>query len=167
DFVEDLLNRPDLRNLFVIGALRDNEVNASHPLMHKLEVIRATGRVQEIKLAPLSTEHLGELVAESLRCDAEQAAPLASLVYAKPDGNPFFVIQFLYALADEGLLAFDHERMRWSWDFEGIHGKRYTDNIVDLLVGKLTRLPPRTREALQQFACLGNVAEVAMLSTIM
>src|SRR5262249_3554545 len=152
-----------LRNLFVIGAFRDNVVNASHPLVHKLEALRATGRVQEIKLAPLGTEDLGELVAQSLRCDAEQAAPLASLVYAKTDGNPFFVIQFLYALADEGLLAFDHERGRWSWDLEGIHAKQYTDNIVDLLVGKLTRLPPRTREALQQFACLGNAADVATI----
>src|SRR5262249_17495488 len=69
DLVEDLLNRSDLRNLFLIGAFRDNEVTASHPLMRTLESIRATGRVQDIKLAPLTTEDLRELVADSLRCD--------------------------------------------------------------------------------------------------
>jgi serine/threonine protein kinase len=167
DLVEDLLNRSDLRNLFLIGAFRDNEVTASHPLMRKLEAIRATGRVQDIKLAPLTTEDLGELVADSLRCDAGQAAPLAGLVHAKTGGNPFFVIQFLQALAGEGLLAFDHERVRWSWDLDGIHAKRYTDNVVELLAGKLTRLPLGTRDALQQFACLGNVADVAILSIIL
>jgi PAS domain S-box-containing protein len=167
DLVEDLLNRSDLRNLLIIGAFRDNEVTAAHPLMRKLEAIRATGRVQDIKLAPLPAEDLKELVADALRCDAEQAAPLAGLVHAKTDGNPFFVIQFLHALADEGLLAFDHERVRWTLDLEGIHAKRYTDNVVELLAGKLTRLPLGTREALQQFACLGNVADVAMLSIIM
>jgi PAS domain S-box-containing protein len=167
DLVEDLLNRSDLRNLFLVGAFRDNEVTAAHPLMRKLEVIRATGRVQDIKLSSLTTEHLGQLVADSLRCEAELAAPLAGLVHAKTDGNPFFVIQFLHALAGEGLLAFDHEQVRWSWDLEGIHAKRYTDNVVELLAAKLTRLPLGTREALQQFACLGNVADVAMLSMIM
>jgi PAS domain S-box-containing protein len=88
-------------------------------------------------------------------------------VHAKTDGNPFFVFQFLHVLADEGLLAFDHERVRWSWDLGGIHAKRYTDNVVELLAGKLTRLPLETQEALRQLACLGNVAEVAMLSIVL
>jgi len=35
----------------------------------------------------------------------------------------------------------------------------YTDNVVDLMVGQLTRLPLETQAALQQIACLGNVAE--------
>src|SRR5262249_15832320 len=140
------------------------EITAGHPLMRKLGAIRATGRVQDIKLAPLTVSDLSGLVADALRCDAEQADPLAGLVHAKTDGNPFFVIQFLHLLAEEGLLAFDHERARWSWDLGGIHAKQYTDNVVELLAGKLTRLPLGTQEALRQLACLGNVADVAMLS---
>src|SRR5262249_13877672 len=124
DLLEDLLSRSDLRNLLLIGAFRDNEVTATHPLMRKLEAIRTTGRVQDIKLAPLTANDLGNLVADSLRCDAGQARELAELVHAKTDGNPFFVIQFLHVLADEGLLALDHERARWSWDLGAIHAKR-------------------------------------------
>jgi PAS domain S-box-containing protein len=167
ELLEDLLSRSELRNLFLVGAFRDNEVAAAHPLMRKLEVIRATGRVQDIKLAPLTTEHLGELVADTLRCDAEQAGPLASLVHAKTDGNPFFVMQFLYVLADEGLLTLDHARGRWSWDLGGIHAKGYTDNVVDLLAEKLTRLPLDTQDALRQLACLGNVADFNILSLVL
>src|SRR6202042_656266 len=40
-------------------------------------------------------------------------------------------------------------------------------NVVDLMVGKLTRLPARTQAALQQLACLGNVAEIAMLVIVL
>ena len=167
DLLEDLLIHPDVRHVLLIGAYRDNEVTATHPLMRKLEAIRATGRVQDIKLGPLTAEDLGELVADSLRIDAEQAAPLAELVHAKTDGNPFFVIQFLHVLADEGLLAFDHKRARWSFDLGGIHAKQYTDNVVELLAGKLTRLPLDTQDALRQLACLGNVADVAMLSIVL
>ena len=45
-----------------------------------------------------------------------------------------------------------------------IHAKDYTDNVVDLMVGKLRRLPIETQNALRQLACLGNVAKVATLS---
>jgi PAS domain S-box-containing protein len=167
DLMEYLLSRSDLRNLFLIGAFRDNEVTATHPLMRKLDVIRATGRVQDIRLAPLRIEDLEELVADSLRCNAEYAAALAGLVHAKTDGNPFFVIQFLHALADEGLLTFDHEWMRWSWNLDAIDAKRYTDNVVELLVGKLTRLPLNTQNALRRLACLGNIADLPMLAIVL
>jgi predicted ATPase len=167
DFLEDLFSRSDFRNLLLIGAFRDNEVTAAHPLMRRLDAMRATGRVQDIKLAPLTTTDLGNLVADALRCDAAQVDPLAALVHAKTDGNPFFVIQFLHVLADESLLAFDHERGRWCWDMAGIHAKRYTDNVVELLAGKLTRLPVDTQDALRQLACLGNVTDVAILSLVL
>ena len=112
--------------------------------------------MQEISLAPLAREDLGQLIADALRCEPARAAPLAQLVHEKTGGNPFFAIQFLSALAEEGLLTFDHDAARWSWDLERIHAKGYTDNVVDLMVGKLTRLPAETQEALQQLACLGN-----------
>lgn len=116
DLLEDLLTRSDLQHFMLIGAYRDNEVTAGHPLMRKLDAIKtADGKVAEIALAPLTQEHLGQLIADALRCESERAAPLAQLVHEKTAGNPFFLMQFLYALAEEGLLAFDHEQAGWSW----------------------------------------------------
>src|SRR4051812_41771762 len=168
DLLEDLLSRSDLRYLMLVGAYRDNEVVAAHPLMRKLDAIKvAGGKVAEIKLSPLAQEHLGELVADALRCKLERAAPLAKLVHMKTGGNPFFAIQFLSSLVEEGLLTFDHDGARWSWDIERIQAKRYTDNVVDLVIGKLTRLPSEAQNALQQLACLGNVAESTALSMVL
>jgi len=168
DLLEDLLTRSDLQHLMLIGAYRDNEVDAAHPLTRKLEAIKNTGgKVEEITLAPLAREHLGQLIADALRCESERAAPLAQLVHEKTGGNPFFAIQFISTLAEEGLLTYDHEAARWSWDLNRIHAKGYTDNVVHLMVGKLTRLPAETQQALQQLACLGNVAEITMLSTVL
>ena len=147
DLLEDLLTQADVQHLLLIGAYRDNEVDADHPLMRKLTAIRSSGaKVSEIKLGALDYEHVERLTADALRGKLEDAAPLSELVHAKTAGNPFFVLQFLYALADEGLLAFDHGAQRWSWDVDRIHAKGYTDNVVDLMVGKLARLPPETPE---------------------
>src|SRR6266568_282123 len=165
DLLEDLLTRSDLRHFMLIAAYRDNEVTPAHPLMRKLEAIRNAGApVQEVRLAPLAREHVGQLVADALRCEPVRADPLAELVYEKTGGNPFFVIQFLSALADERLLAFDHDAARWSWDVGRIHAKGYTDNVVDLMVAKLTRLPLVAQEALQQLSCLGNRADTTTLA---
>jgi PAS domain S-box-containing protein len=167
DLLEDLLTRPDVQNLLLIGAYRDNEVDPIHPLMRKLEAMRQAGAaVQEIALAPLTREDLEQLIADSLRSEAERAAPLAELVHQKTAGNPFFAIQFLYSLADEGLLNFDHHEARWTWDLKRIHAKGYTDNVVDLMIGKLSRLPIETQKALRQLACLGNSADFALLAIV-
>ncbi len=167
DVLKDLLTEPDVQHLMLIGAYRDNEVNPTHPLMRKLEAIRQAGAtVQEIVLAPLARDDLGRLIADSLHCEPERATPLAQLIHDKTAGNPFFAIQFVYALAEEGLLTFDHGEGRWSWDLNRIQVKGYTDNVVELMVGKLNRLPVETQNALQQLACLGNSVEFAMLRMV-
>ena len=167
DLLEDLLTRPDVRHLMLIGAYRDNEVNSAHPLIRKLEAIRQAGAiVHEILLAPLAREDLGRLIADSLHCEPDRVTPLAQLVHEKTAGNPFFAVQFISALAEEALLTFDHASGRWSWDLSRIQAKGYTDNVADLMVGKLNRLPVETQKALQEFACLGNSAEIATLCIV-
>ena len=168
DLLEDLLTRSELQHLMLIGAYRDNEVDAAHPLMRKLEAIKnAGGKVNEITLEPLAEQHLRRFLADALREEPERSAPLAQMVQEKTGGNPFFTIQFISSLAEEGMLAFDHDTACWSWDLDRIHAKKYTDNVVDLMVEKLVRLPAQTQMALQQLACLGNAAEIPTLSIVL
>jgi PAS domain S-box-containing protein len=168
DLLEHLVTQSEVRHLLLVGAYRDNEVNPSHPLLRTLDAIRKAGAlVQEIGLAPLACEDMGRLVADTLGCTPDRAAPLAQLVHEKTGGNPFFAIQFVTALVEEGLLRFDHDAAHWCWELDRLHAKGYTDNVADLMVGRLARLPADTQAALQQLACLGNVAEIAMLSIVL
>ena len=122
--------------------------------------------MQEISLVPLARHDVEQLMADALRCEPARVAPLAQLVHDKTAGNPFFAMQFIAALAEEGLLTFDHGQGCWSWDLDRIHAKGYTDNVVDLMVGKLHRLPIDTQEALQQLACLGHSAAITTLALV-
>ena len=167
DLLEDILTQGDIRHLLLIGAYRDNEVDAAHPLMRKLDAIQRTdANVRDIVLAPLSDGDLGALIGDALRCKPEHASPLTQLVLEKTGGNPFFAIQFLQALAEEGLLAFDHAGARWSWDLDRIRAQRYTDNVVDLMVAKLGRVPADTPAALRLLACVGFRADFTLLATV-
>ncbi len=166
--LEQLVTHPEIRHLLVIGAYRDNEVTADHPLILTLDAIRRTqATVNEIVLQPLSLEDVNQVLGDALRCEAAQAKALAELVQEKTGGNPFFAIQFLGALAEEHLLEFDARAALWRWDVERIRAKAFTDNVVDLMVGKLQRLSRATQEALKQLACLGNSAEIATVTTVL
>jgi PAS domain S-box-containing protein len=167
DLLEHLLTHSEVRHLLLVGAYRDNDVSPSHPLLRTLEAIRkAEARVQEIVLAPLGLDDVGQLVADAMHCEPERVRPLAQLVQEKTGGNPFFAIQFLTALAEEGLIAFDLVAQAWQWDMGRIRARNYTDNVVDLMTGKLKRLSATTQDALKKLACLGNVAPTATLALV-
>ena len=167
ELLEHLITDPSVRYLMLVGAYRDNEVSSSHPLTQTLAAIRKAGaRMQEIVLAPLGLDDVGWLVADALHCEGDSGHPLAQLVHEKTGGNPFFAIQFLASLAEEGLLRLDADASAWIWDLARIRAKGYTDNVVDLMTGKLKRLPNTTQDALKRLACLGNVVEIATLSLV-
>src|SRR6202035_4799339 len=139
--LEHLVTHSEVRHLLLVGAYRDNKVGPAHPLLRTLEAIRkANVRVHEIVLAPLELDDVGRLIADALHCEPERARPLAELIQEKTGGHPFFAIQFLIALADEGLLAFDQVTRAWQWNIDRIRAKSYADNVVDLMAEKLKRL---------------------------
>jgi predicted ATPase len=124
DLLEHLVTHSEVRHLLLLGAYRDNEVSPSHPLLRTLEAIRKAGaRVQEIVLAPLGLDDVGQLIADALRCEPERVRPLAQLVQEKTGGNPFFAIQFFTGLAEEGLLAFDPITRAWQWNMDRIRAR--------------------------------------------
>jgi PAS domain S-box-containing protein len=165
--LERLVTEPDVRHLLLVGAYRDNEVSPSHRLMRTLSAIRKTEVIMhEIRLKPLSLTNVTQLVADALRCQPAHPRPLAELVQEKTAGNPFFAIQFLTHLSEEHLLEFDARESSWNWDVNRIAAEGFTDNVADLMLRKLKRLPGRTQKALRQLACLGNSAEITTLSTV-
>lgn len=165
--VEDLIRQGETRHLLLIGAYRDNEVGPSHPVVLALDALRGAGtRVNEIVLTALELDDVCRLIATAVHSDEAHVRPLARLVGDKTGGNPFFTIQFLTELAAEGLLSFDAGMAAWTWDVARIGAKGYTDNIAELMVVKLQRLPAAAQEALKELACLGNIAHVATLASI-
>jgi predicted ATPase len=167
DLLEHLVMHPEVKHLLLIGAYRDNEVSFAHPLMRMLASVgKAGARTTQIVLAPLGRGDVCRLIADALRCNQALAEPLAELVHQKTAGNPFFTIQFLAALAEERLIAFDPRALAWQWEIERIRAKGFTDNVVDLMIEKLRRLPKVAQAPLQQLACLGNNCTIATLTRV-
>ncbi len=162
-----ILTSSDIEYLFLIGAYRDNEVNAVHPLMLAIDEIEKAGTlVERISLSPLKLSHLTDLITDSLKCEGDRAKPLAELLLAKTKGNPFFTNKFLDSLYKENLLYFDYKDKIWQWDIEEIKSKNITDNVVELLSLEIKKLNPETQHILQLAACIGNQFEISTLAIV-
>ncbi|HYO53325.1 trifunctional serine/threonine-protein kinase/ATP-binding protein/sensor histidine kinase [Archangium sp.] len=166
--LQRILSNPDCRHLLLIGAYRDNEIYPGHGLHTLLADLQKTAvTLSRVALSPLSLEDVRELLTDTLHCQGDpQVAELASLVFQKTQGNPFFVNQFVSSLHGRGLLDFEPERGRWRWSLEQIRKEDITDNVITLMIQKLARLPAGTQEVLKRAACIGKGFNLETLSVI-
>jgi predicted ATPase/signal transduction histidine kinase len=183
--IELLMTDSDRQSLLMIGAYRDNEVSPTHPLMQTLEHIHTSGaRVNTIALQPLAIDHVNQLIADTLNSSTEETRPLAELVFNKTNGNPFFLTQLLQSLYTENLLIYNPSHFLssplnkggwggdkskqggWQWDIEQIRAVGITDNVVELMIGKIEKLDKKTQNVLKLAACIGNRFNLDVLSLI-
>ena len=162
-----IMSDTSLQYLLIIGAYRDNEVDATHPLMMTLEDIKKEqGIVSFIQLDNLRSQDVNALIADALDYQPTLTQTLTDLVFSKTQGNAFFTTEFLKSLNAEGLLSFDQKTRKWQWDVEQIQAKDITDNVVELIAGKISRLAVKTQAVLKLAACIGNRFDLSTLAII-
>ncbi len=171
DLLEYLLLETDIQGFLVFGAYSDNEVSAGHPLMMTLSKIEKAGmQVDTLNLQPLGQVEATHYLADALACKPDQVEPLAELLLAKTDGNPFFLGEFLKALHADALLTFsppsEQKAGGWQWDLGQIQSRNLTNNVVELLANNVKQLPLQTQQILKLAACLGNHFELETLALV-
>ncbi|MEH2446326.1 MAG: serine/threonine-protein kinase PknK [Nostoc sp.] len=165
--IELILSDRAMQFLLLIGAYRDNEVTQIHPLLAMIEKLKQENvAINQITLAPLEQGAVAQLIAETLHTSTELSTPLAELVWHKTNGNPYFTNEFLKTLYTEGLIVFNINQQHWEWDVAQIKAKNITDNVVELMIGKLKQLPEETQRVLRLAACVGAEFDLATLSAI-
>ena len=165
--LEMLAREAPVAHFLYIGAYRDNEVQAGHPLLMGLDKLRAHEvSVEEIHLEPLCSEQIGTWLGDAFGCEGQRVAPLAALVADKTDGNPFFIEEFVKSLHQQELIAFSRDTGAWEWDVDRIREQQITDNVVDLMAHKLRGLSSVARELLQIASCIGNRFQLDVLAPV-
>jgi predicted ATPase/serine phosphatase RsbU (regulator of sigma subunit)/tRNA A-37 threonylcarbamoyl transferase component Bud32 len=165
--IELMMTDTEMQYLFLMGAYRDNEVSATHPLIMTLDgLLKEGATINYITLVPLALENISQLLADTLYCDTDSVKPLAELLMSKTGGNPFFVNQFLKTLHAEILIKFDLKQQMWQWDIAQIEAQNITDNVVDLMLGKLKKLPELTQDVLRLASCIGASFSLSTLAIV-
>ncbi len=109
---------------------------------------------------------MSQLVAETLHHNPDTVSSLAQVVLRKTEGNPFFVGEFLKLLYGENLLIFDAQQLSWQWNLAEIEAQDITDNVVELLLRQLQKLPEATQQILCLAACIGAEFDLKTLAIV-
>lgn len=166
--LKSIISDKNSRYLLFLGAYRNNEVDATHPLTVIVEEIQS----EEFKVSKLLLGNLFQADIEEMLVDATQhnnkTQELAKLIFDKTQGNAFFVNQFIHALYSEGLLALTSKgnTQEWSWDIGKIRELDITSNVVDLMVGKVQKLSTEAQGFLKPMACVGNKISITLLEAL-
>ncbi len=170
--LERLLPDIDTLPMVFVGAYRDDEIGARHPLTQLLDTLRTVPTcTRTLRLEALPLDALAQLVADTLQVEAASVRPLAQRVLDKTGGNALFVRQLLQTVHERGLLTLASDGRTWQWNDEAILRLEMSNSVTALMGERVARLPATARELLALAACigprfaLGTLAEVAGLST--
>lgn len=166
ELIKYLLSRDDLESFLVVGCYRDNELREGHPLYLLLDELQKSEKAVAFPLKPLEEEQVAVLLADTLHHPAERVRSLATTVYKKTQGNPFFVRKLLLHLRDIHYIRFNREMQQWEWDAEEIESLGVSDNIVDFMIGQILKLPSETQHILKLAAMAGSSFDLKLLATV-
>ena len=151
----------------IIGAYRDNEVSAMHPLMMTMQEIEKLGiHINHLSLKALSSEDVNLFISDTLRQDPESTLELSQIIGRQTGSNPFFLKLFVTRLIEDELIFFNSNTFKWEWDIKKIKEAGITDNVVELLMQNLGRLPQECQDILKYASCLGNRFDLLSLNII-
>lgn len=164
--LERVLTDPACAHVALFAAVRNNELSADHPLTPVLTRLRAAKGLTAttITLSELHQADVTELVASVFASPPADTHELAKLALTKTGGNPFFLLQLLRSLREDGLIRFDQDRLRWKFDLAAIARSEITANVVDLILKRFVTLPSATRDLLARAAYIGSSFDAQLLA---
>ena len=116
-FVDQVLSDEPIEGLLLVGAYRDGDIDAAHPLAALLSRWRDQPGVRHIPLGNLPGPSLVEMVSDMLHADRATAAGLVAAIEPHTRGNPYDTVELLDALRRDGVLTPTADG--WQWDDGG------------------------------------------------
>jgi signal transduction histidine kinase len=160
-FVDLILSEEPVDGLLLVGAYREGDVDAAHPLAAPLSRWRDQATVRHLRMGNLPEPGLAAMIAEMLRVDRATAAVLAAVIEPHTRGNPYETVELLNALRRDGLLT--GAAAGWRWDQAAVRAHLERSEVAGLLAARVAAMPPASRQMLEAMACLGGRAEASVL----
>ena len=159
-FVDLVLSEEPVPGLLLVGAYREDDVDAAHPLAAPLSRWLDQATVLHLRLVNLPAPGLVTMVAEMLHVDRSAAAGLAEVIESYTGGNPYETVELLDALRRDRLLT---GGAGWRWDDATVRAHLGRSEVAGLLAARVAALPEQSRALMESMACLGGRAEVGVL----
>ena len=151
------------RPVLLLATYRSDELHRTHPFNHVLAELTRGRLAEEVRLRRLEVAELADMVRLTLGLSRPPTREFVDALYARTEGNPFFVEEILRALVERG----DLEYREGAW--------RRTKEVADLTIPvsvrdavqqRLLAMPAKARRILQVAAVIGQRFEFELLREV-
>ena len=151
------------RPVLLLATYRSDELHRTHPFNHVLAELTRGRLADEVRLRRLEIAELADMVRLTLGLSRPPTREFVDALYARTEGNPFFVEEILRALVERG----DLEYREGAW--------RRTKEVADLTIPvsvrdavqqRLLAMPAKARRILQVAAVIGQRFEFELLREV-
>ena len=134
-FIDLVLTQEPVDGLLLVGAYREADMDAAHPLAALLSRWRDQAGVRQLRLDNLPVPSLATMVEEMLHADQAAAAGLVDVINGHTSGNPHETVELLNALRREGVLI--PTTAGWQWDDATARARLGESEVAGLLAARV------------------------------
>ena len=120
-----------------------------------------------LELEFLDKAAIRSLLADMMSHGEARVRELASELHKKSDGLPRDLLDLIFELHRDQVLAYDPTAGEWIWDLERVRGYFFSNNSGQRVRAQLAALPAESSEALEVAAALGESFSTATLGEIL
>jgi len=168
ELISALAQRSESARLMLLGTYRPVEILANHhPLLRMKQELQLHHQCQELRLRLLSEDNVAEYLAHRLFGEQSQrSGKLTSLVHARTDGNPLFMVNMVdYLLDDVGPLVKLREASEAEWaEVLRVHRLDAFESISQMIECNLERLASEEQAVLEGAAVAGGEFSAALVA---
>lgn len=123
----------------------------------------------KIELENLSEKHVFDYVAATMSQPVETVVPLAAVVHAKSEGNPFLVKDILQTCYQRNCLWYDWRESGWQFNLDKVFDEFAAEGSLDVgyMARRLQELPPTARAILAWASLIGSTFSFKLIQSIM
>jgi predicted ATPase len=166
EFILQLIRDMSLKRLLIIGAYRKDELSCERDT--KIQSLSKENIASVLNLNGWDFQKVNDLLASLLQMRTTQTDSLASLIFSKSAGNPYFTIEVLKAIKKYNLLQFSFIKTCWEWDTLRIESSiNIGDNLVDIILSKFNDLPYHSQKILILSSCFGPKFDAKVVESVL
>lgn len=153
--------------VYFLGCFRDNEVFSAHPILKFMENMNNNkSPVQLLGLSGVNRSELNCMTSDALCILPRHCKDLSDIIHSKTRGDPYFALEMLSALVDQGLLQFSYSKRRWTWNQASIIYLDVTSNVLHLLKSKMMTMSIEMQTALKVCSCFGSGVDSLLVACL-
>lgn len=153
--------------ILLVGIYRPEELlpgasGERHPLREVLQRMARERLYKEIALRPMGAEEIGAIAAHALNV-VSLDPEFVALLHGESDGNPFFLLETLALLREQGAL----ERVEDHWELQGdVDDIEIPGSVYDVVMRRVEQVSPEDRDLLDWAAVIGQRLNIDALAAL-